>query len=101
MWVGGLDEIHREKMLIKMLPKSVRRWAASVMMARLWAAYPPTGEGMTLHMNNCLIVANISVTLALVSISVSCGNDKQRSNKRSKLRCKNIRVQLPNFLQQS
>lgn len=39
----GLEEIHSEKMLIRMLPKSVRRCAASVMMARLWAAYPPGG----------------------------------------------------------
>lgn len=35
--VGGLEEIHRENRLTIMLPKSVRRWAASVMMARLWA----------------------------------------------------------------
>lgn len=39
--VCGLEEIHREKMLIMMLPKSVSRCAASVMMARLPAAYPP------------------------------------------------------------
>lgn len=35
--VGGLEEIHSENRLTIMLPKSVRRWAASVMMARLWA----------------------------------------------------------------
>lgn len=33
--VGGLEEIHKENRLTIMLPKSVRRWAASVMMARL------------------------------------------------------------------
>lgn len=41
VFVRGRDEIHREKRLIKMLRKSVRRCAASVMTARLWAAYPP------------------------------------------------------------
>lgn len=44
--VGGLDESHREKMLMAMLPKSVRRCAASVMMARLPAAYPPAKRGI-------------------------------------------------------
>lgn len=39
--VGGREEIHRENRLTIILPKSVRRWAASVMMARLWARYPP------------------------------------------------------------
>ena len=36
--VGGLDEIHRENRLIIMLPTSVSRCAASVIMARLCAA---------------------------------------------------------------
>lgn len=39
--VGGLEDSHRENRLMAMLPKSVRRCAASVMMARLCAAYPP------------------------------------------------------------
>lgn len=39
--VGGLEDSHRENRLMAMLPKSVRRCAASVMMARLRAAYPP------------------------------------------------------------
>lgn len=42
--VGGREASHREKRLMAMLPKSARRCAASVMMARLWAAYPPAGE---------------------------------------------------------
>lgn len=42
--VGGWEDSHREKRLIAMLPKSVRRCAASVMMARLRAAYPPADE---------------------------------------------------------
>lgn len=33
--VGGLEDSHRENRLMAMLPKSVRRCAASVMMARL------------------------------------------------------------------
>lgn len=39
--VGGLEDSQRENRLMAMLPKSVRRCAASVMMARLRAAYPP------------------------------------------------------------
>lgn len=39
--VGGLEEIHSENKLTIMLPKSVSRWAASVMMARLCAKEPP------------------------------------------------------------
>jgi len=35
--VGGLEEIHKEKILTIILPKSVRRCAASVIMARLCA----------------------------------------------------------------
>lgn len=41
--VGGRVETQREKRLTDMLPTSVSRWAASVMMARLWARYPPAG----------------------------------------------------------
>lgn len=41
--VGGRLETQREKRLTDMLPMSVSRWAASVMMARLCARYPPVG----------------------------------------------------------
>lgn len=41
--VGGRLETQREKRLTDMLPTSVSRWAASVMMARLCARYPPVG----------------------------------------------------------
>lgn len=39
--VAGRDDTQSEKRLIIMLAKSVSRWAASVMMAKLWAKYPP------------------------------------------------------------
>lgn len=39
--VAGREDIHSEKRLTSMLAKSVSRWAASVMMARLCARYPP------------------------------------------------------------
>lgn len=39
--VAGRVESQREKRLPTMLPTSASRWAASVMMARLWAKYPP------------------------------------------------------------
>lgn len=35
--VAGRVETQREKRLTPMLPRSVSKWAASVMMARLWA----------------------------------------------------------------
>lgn len=54
--VGGLDESHREKRLIRMLPKSIRRWAASLMMARLQAAYPP-GEKADIILVLCVYVS--------------------------------------------
>lgn len=41
--VGGRLDTQREKRLTDMLPTSVSRWAASVMMARLCARYPPVG----------------------------------------------------------
>lgn len=41
--VAGREDIHREKRLISMLAKSVSRWAASVMIAKLCARYPPAG----------------------------------------------------------
>lgn len=39
--VAGREDTQRAKRLIMMLAKSVRRWAASVRMARLCARYPP------------------------------------------------------------
>lgn len=42
--VAGRVESHREKRLPIMLPMSASKWAASVMMAKLWAKYPPAGE---------------------------------------------------------
>lgn len=39
--VAGRDATQREKRLMSMLATSVSRWAASVIMARLWARYPP------------------------------------------------------------
>lgn len=39
--VAGREDTQREKRLISMLAKSVSRWAASVMMAKLCARYPP------------------------------------------------------------
>ena len=41
--VAGREDTHREKRLISMLAKSVSRWAASVMIAKLCARYPPAG----------------------------------------------------------
>lgn len=41
--VAGRVDIQREKRLVSMLAMSVRRWAASVMMAKLCARYPPAG----------------------------------------------------------
>ena len=43
--VAGREAIHREKRLMSMLAKSVSRWAASVMIAKLCARYPPAGAG--------------------------------------------------------
>lgn len=39
--VAGREDTQRAKRLIMTLAKSVRRWAASVRMARLCARYPP------------------------------------------------------------
>ena len=39
--VAGRVESQREKRLPIMLPTSANRWAASVIMARLCAKYPP------------------------------------------------------------
>ena len=39
--VAGREDTQREKRLMSMLAKSVSKWAASVMMARLCARYPP------------------------------------------------------------
>lgn len=41
--VAGREDIQREKRLMSMLAKSVSRWAASVMIAKLCARYPPAG----------------------------------------------------------
>lgn len=43
--VGGREDTQSAKRLIMMLAKSVRRWAASVRMARLCARYPPADTG--------------------------------------------------------
>lgn len=42
--VAGRVETQREKRLTPMLPMSVSRWAASVMIARLCAKYPPARQ---------------------------------------------------------
>jgi len=42
--VAGRLAIHNENKLIMKLAKSVRRWAASVAMARLFDRYPPTAS---------------------------------------------------------
>lgn len=41
--VAGREDIHREKRLMSMVAKSVSMWAASVMIAKLCARYPPAG----------------------------------------------------------
>lgn len=43
--VAGREDIQREKRLMSMLAKSVSKWAASVMTAKLCARYPPVGGG--------------------------------------------------------
>lgn len=40
---GGFDDSHKEKRLSRKLVRSTKRWAASVMTARLPAMCPPTG----------------------------------------------------------
>lgn len=40
---GGFDDNHREKRLSRKLVRSIKRWAASVMTARLPAMCPPRG----------------------------------------------------------
>lgn len=51
MRVAGRVESQREKRLAIMLPTSASRWAASVIMARLCAKYPPA-KGKKMH---CLV----------------------------------------------
>lgn len=45
---GGFDDNHKEKRLSRKLVRSIKRWAASVMTARLPAMCPPRG-GRTFH----------------------------------------------------
>ena len=40
---GGFDDNHKEKRLSRKLVRSIKRWAASVMTARLPAKCPPRG----------------------------------------------------------
>lgn len=70
--VGGRVDTQSEKRLTAMLPTSVSRWAASVMMARLCARYPPVGgtglwHGVPSHCTH-LVPVQLLIPLYLIPL---------------------------------